>query len=48
MNGHRGCRVQLPLHFPHWVSYQLMPILITIGFVSSVVNDVRKMRRPAS
>jgi hypothetical protein len=35
-------------HFPHWVSYQLIPILITIGFAFSVVNDVRKMRRPVA
>jgi hypothetical protein len=32
-------------HFPHWVSFQLVPILITIGFAFSVMNDVRKMRR---
>ncbi len=35
-------------HFPHWVSFQLIPILITIGFAFSVVNDVRKMGRPAA
>jgi len=35
-------------HFPHWVSFQLVPILVTVGFVFSVVNDVRKMRRPAA
>jgi hypothetical protein len=36
------------LHFPYWVSFQLVPILITAGFAVSVVNDVRKMRRPVS
>ena len=35
-------------HFPHWVSYQLVPILITLGFAFTVVSDVRKMRRPAA
>jgi len=35
-------------HFPHWVSFQLVPILVTVGFVFSVVNDVRKMRQPAA
>ena len=35
-------------HFPYWVSFQLVPILITVGFAVTVVNDVRKMRRPAA
>jgi len=32
------------IHAPDWVTFQLIPILITVGFVITVVNDVRKMR----
>jgi hypothetical protein len=31
-------------HAPDWVSYRLIPIVITVGFGLTVVNDVRKMR----
>jgi hypothetical protein len=31
------------LHFPDWVTFRLMPIVITVGFLASVANDIRKM-----
>jgi hypothetical protein len=32
------------LHFSDWVTFRLIPIVITAGFALTVVNDVRKMR----
>jgi hypothetical protein len=34
-------------HAPDWLTFRLVPIAITLGFVFSVVNDVRKMRSAA-
>ena len=31
-------------HAPDWVTFRLIPIVITLGCVASVANDVRKMR----
>jgi len=31
-------------HFSDWVTFRLIPIVITVGFLISVTNDVRKMR----
>ena len=31
-------------HFSDWVTFRLIPIVITVGFLISVANDVRKMR----
>ncbi len=31
-------------HAPDWVTFRLLPIVITLGFAFSVLNDVRKMR----
>ncbi len=35
------------LNAPDWVTFRLIPIVITLGFVFSVLNDVRKMRSAA-
>jgi hypothetical protein len=31
-------------HFSDWVTFRLVPLVITVGFLITVVNDVRKMR----
>ncbi len=31
-------------HFSDWVTFRLVPVVITVGFLISVANDVRKMR----
>jgi len=31
-------------HFSDWVTFRLVPIVITVGFLFSVANDIRKMR----
>lgn len=31
-------------HFSGWVTFRLVPIVITAGFLVTVINDVRTMR----
>jgi hypothetical protein len=36
------CYYLLPVS--DWVTFRLVPIVITVGFLFSVANDIRKMR----
>lgn len=30
-------------HFSGWVTFRLVPIVITVGFLFSIANEIRKM-----